>query len=121
MAVAISPIILFVKNFDECYAFYREKLGLKPISPDTPKRKYAAFSVGGTVFALHGGYSGKVGETNIALHFAFKDLKSQVKRFKANGVKFAREIELMPWGEYQATFVDPDGNEIDMVQLALEV
>jgi predicted enzyme related to lactoylglutathione lyase len=120
MAVAISPIILFVRSFDECYAFYREKLGLKPISLDSPQREYAAFRVGDTVFALHGGYRGKVGEANIALHFAFKDLESEVKRLEANGVKFTRDIELMPWGEYQATFVDPDGNEIDMVQLARE-
>jgi hypothetical protein len=36
---------------------------------------------------------------------------------KNNGTKFSEEIKEVPWGGLEATFVDPDGNEIDLYQL----
>jgi predicted enzyme related to lactoylglutathione lyase len=116
MTSSINPIILFVKEFDASLEFYEKKLGLRRISGEEPEEEFARFDVGGVVFALHGGYEGEVEEGNIALHFAVVDIRSEVKRLKAKGVKFSRRMRKMPWGAYQTSFVDPDGNEIDMIQ-----
>ena len=117
LITSINPIILFVKDYEKSLRFYRDTLGLKQTSQEEPEEKFATFDIGGTVFALHGGYDGEVmKEGNIALHFAVEDIKKEVEGLKANGVKFTKEIRKMPWGAYQATFRDPDGNEMDMMQ-----
>jgi predicted enzyme related to lactoylglutathione lyase len=113
---SINPIILFVKDYGVSLGFYRDVLGLKLTSQDEPHEEFATFDVGGTVFAIHGGYEGAAGEGNVALHFAVTDIKEEVERLKSKGVKFTKEVHKMPWGAYQATFVDPDGNEMDMMQ-----
>jgi predicted enzyme related to lactoylglutathione lyase len=116
MISSINPILLFVKDFDASLEFYQKTLGLRMMSGEETLEGFARFDVGGVVFALHGGYQGEVGEGNVALHFEVADIRSEVKRLKAKGVKFSGRIRKMPWGAYQASFVDPDGNEMDMIQ-----
>lgn len=104
-----------MRDYAACLKFYRDILGLKQTSSDEPHEEFATFQVGVTVFALHGGYDGET-EGNVALHFAVEDIETEVKRLQNAGVKFTKPIHRMPWGAYQATFLDPDGNEMDMMQ-----
>lgn len=116
MIIAMNPIILFVKDFETSLSFYRNILGLKMTHIVEPHEDFATFDVGGTVFALHGGFKGKVGEGNVALHFVVKNINAEVKKLKMKGVKFTKRIKKMPWGAYQTSFLDPDGNEMDIIQ-----
>ena len=117
MITSINPIILFVKDYKRSLSFYRDTLGLKLASSDDPHEEFATFDIGGTVFALHGGYDREIkGDGNIAIHFVTENLEEEVKRLKENGAKFTKEIRKMPWGAHQATFADPDGNEMDLMQ-----
>ena len=116
MIKEINPIILFVKNFNECLSFYRDILGLKLVGRTSENSNFATFDVGGTDFSIHGGYSGK-SNGPIQIHFVTDDIYSDVERMKNNGTKFSEEIKEVPWGGLEATFVDPDGNEIDLYQL----
>ena len=117
MIRSINPIILFVKDYKKSLQFYKNFLGLKETALKEPgEEEFTTFDVGGTVFALHGGYDGDIEEGNVAIHFVTNDIRKEVKRLKAIGVKFTKEIKKMHWGAYQATFVDPDGNEMDIMQ-----
>lgn len=115
MIKKINPIILFVKNFNECLSFYRDVLGLRLVGSPSENSNFATFDVGGTDFSIHGGYKGK-GNGPIQIHFITDDISSEVKRMKNLGTRFAEEIKEFPWGGLEATFVDPDGNEIDLYQ-----
>jgi len=115
MFTGISPIILFVKDFKKSLRFYRNILGLKLESMDSPDEEFATFRIGDLVFAIHGGYKGKRGGP-INIHFVVEDIHSAVKKLRTRGVKFIGSIERMPWGAYQTTFVDPDGNQLDIMQ-----
>ena len=55
MIKEINPIILFVKNFNECLSFYRDILGLKLVGRTSENSNFATFDVGGTDFSIHGG------------------------------------------------------------------
>lgn len=115
MIEKISPIILFVRNFDESLKFYRDKIGLEVANFTSPHEEFATFLVGEVEFSVHGGYKGAAGGP-IDIHFCTSDIENEVKRLKEKDVKFSREPEKMPWGAYQARFVDPDGNEMDLYQ-----
>jgi len=113
---SINPVILFVKDYEKAFRFYKDTLGLKLVSAEEPHDEFATFEIGGTVFALHGGYDGEIREGNIALHFVSSDIRNEVRRLKKKGVNFRKQIRKMPWGALQTTFVDPDGNEFDLIQ-----
>ncbi len=115
MITSISPVILFVKDFQKALVFYRDKLGLTPSSGEAPHEEFSSFAVGSVEFSIHGGYKGRKGGP-IDIHFLTKDIREEVKRLKENGVSFTRDVEKMPWGAYQATFLDPDGNELELYQ-----
>lgn len=116
MITSINPVILFVKDYKKSLDFYRNILGLSMTSLDEPEEEFATFDIGGTVFALHGGYEGEAKEGNVAIHFVTKDIQQEVSGLKSRRVKFTKEIKKMPWGAYQATFADPDGNRMDLMQ-----
>ena len=91
-------------------------MGLQIISLEEQQEEFATFEIGGTVFALHGVYEAKIRENNVAIHFVVKDIREEVTRLKSKGVEFTKEIHKMPWGAYQATFSDSDGNKMDITQ-----
>lgn len=115
MIARIDPILLFVKDFTRSLSFYRDVLGLKVRSHEPVHEQFAQFELGGTTFAIHGGYKGKPGGP-IHLHFEVRDIRKSVKALKSKGAKFSGPIEKMPWGTYETSFVDPDGNEFDLTQ-----
>lgn len=110
----INPIILFVKNFDKSLEFYRDALGLHQRESDSSPN-FITFELENMEFSIHGGYSGVPGGP-IHFHFVTNDIIGDVKLLKMRCVKFVKEINSVPWGGYEATFLDPDGNEIDIYQ-----
>ena len=115
MITKISPIILFVKKYNECIRFYKEVLGLSIQKGSEPTERFATFILGDVEFSLHAGYEGDPGGP-LNLHFATSDIEAEVARLKKLGVNFSQEIEKMPWGAYEAVIKDPDGNEVEIYQ-----
>lgn len=114
----IEPVILFVRNFKECKSFYKEKVGLKEENYSTEENaNFLTFKLSNISFSLHGGFKGtQSGPINI--HFVTDNIEKEVMRLKNSGVRFVREIENVPWGGKEASFVDPDGNEMDLYEPA---
>jgi predicted enzyme related to lactoylglutathione lyase len=48
--------------------------------------------------------------------FVTKNIEKAVKYLKQKKVKIIEEISKRPWGQYKAVFVDPDGNEFNLVK-----
>jgi lactoylglutathione lyase len=115
MIKRIDPIIYFVSNFDECLSFYRDKLGLKLSGGSPPHEGFATFKLENVEFSIHAGYKGsKDGPINI--HFSTNDIHAEVARLKKAGVAFTKDVEKMTWGDYEASFLDPDGNELEIYE-----
>lgn len=119
MFVRLDPIILFVKDFDRQLAFYKDTLGLKYKGGSYG---WAEFDIGGTTFALHGGFKGHVPkDNNVAVHFTVKGINELTKQLKAKGVRFTKDVTLEDFGAFQATLEDPEGNEFDLIEEAPQV
>ena len=70
------------------------------------------FSIG-----LHSRVNGRSKDPFRAMiNFDVTDINEISSRLKAHGTKFIREPELEHWGGLVATFEDPDGNIIQMLQ-----
>jgi predicted enzyme related to lactoylglutathione lyase len=126
MSVRLTPIIIFVRDFDRCLEFYQKAFELEVARLyRRPEDPWAELQVGEIRLALHGGYQGPPYRTGrpVAIHFEVKDIHQTVGRIKqyGGGVKRppkmfdARPAELQVG--YQAHFTDPDGNEFEVLQV----
>jgi predicted enzyme related to lactoylglutathione lyase len=131
MGARLTPVILFVRDFDRCLDFYGDVLALPPVrvyrGPDHPP--WAEFEVGAVRLALHGGYRGAeryAPGRPLTLHFDVDDIQATIERIKRAGgtVKEpAREYDFRPVElerVYATSFTDPEGNEFELQQV-LEV
>ena len=107
--------VLFVKHFKKCFAFYKDVLGLKAFFVN-PDREVALFKVGGRELLLHGGHKGKPAAGPLHIHFEARDIRAAVRNLKKKGVKFHEPVAKRPYGVYETSFSDPDGNRFDLVQ-----
>jgi len=96
----VNHILLPVSDLKRAVAFYENILEFKKIK-EWPNMAF--FDVGGVKFGLVIG--GKIG-----IHLLADDVDKAYQTLKQKGVKFFSEPKDQPWGERQATFVDPNGN-----------
>lgn len=97
--------------------FYRETLGLAPRSV---KPRFINFEWGD--FRLSVGVHDDVSGANadplrIMLNLGVGDIEAVHTRLRAAGIEFSRPPEPEPWGGIVATFQDPDGNTLQLMQL----
>jgi predicted enzyme related to lactoylglutathione lyase len=52
------------------------------------------------------------------LNFAVTDIATTAEVLRGRGVRFVREPSPEPWGGWIATFTDPDGNLVQLLQPA---
>jgi catechol 2,3-dioxygenase-like lactoylglutathione lyase family enzyme len=102
----VNHIILTVSDLKKAVYFYESILGLKKIK-EWPN--IAFFDVGGVRFGL--AVDGKLG-----IHLLVDDVDKAYQRLRDKQVKFVSEPKDQPWGERQATFIDPDGNTFTIEQ-----
>lgn len=123
LVTKIDPIILFVSRFSDCLSFYRKALGM---SLKKQVGEWAEFDAGGVTFALHGtGNHGQAGSSRtqqgpLALHFVTRDMSRLKESIEAWGGSLVEGPEEKDYGSYrviEAVFRDPDGNEMEIVQL----
>ena len=104
---------------EKLIAFYRDTVGLR-VNPDFGP---GAFMVGSSSFValIVEGHSEVKGATKepqrVLLNFILNDLASEEARLKDKGVRFVRSATREPGFGTIATFIDPDGNYCQLMEL----
>ncbi len=116
MIDGVAGVILWTDDVERLAAFYMDALGLTPhsVRPD-----FVAFSFGETRLSIgrHDGVSGKARDPyRVMVNLAVTDIQQVYTRLQDKGVSFIRPPELERWGGWVATFQDPDGNILQLLQ-----
>jgi predicted enzyme related to lactoylglutathione lyase len=104
-------------RFEEMARFYRDRLGL---TPRTSKPDFINFDWGGVRLSVsvHDGVRGPSRDPlRIMVNLAVVDIRAAHERLRRAGVVFTRAPEQEEWGGQVATFNDPDGNVLQIMQL----
>lgn len=107
---------------EQMVRFYRDVLGLPP-DPAFEQFGGGGFLAGGTTIVIdaHSETRGPAKEpTRFLVDFTVADLGAEKARLEAAGVTFIREPSREFWGGLVATFLDPDGNYLQLFELPQE-
>jgi predicted enzyme related to lactoylglutathione lyase len=108
------------ENPEKMNAFYRDVVGL-------PRREDMgdhAYDMGGATLFLdgHSETAGPAREPQrYMLDFFVDDLAAEQKRLEASGVTFIRKEGKEYWGGIISTFLDPDGNYVQLIEFRPEL
>ena len=112
----VAGVIVWTGNLDRLVGFYRDTLELTPhsVRPD-----FVAFRWGDMRFSV-GAHSAVEGDSRepyrVMVNLATSDIHAAFDRLTAKGVRFTRPPEQEHWGGWVATFRDPDGNTLQLLQ-----
>ena len=119
MIKTVWCVTFYVSNLEKAAEFYEKTLGLEN-KYEYPS--YVGFECGGVEIGLVPKL--KEGERVSLRSPSVEFLVDNVERFyaelKNKGVKIVKELHEEPWGGRQATFTDPDGNVLEIVQIDWE-
>lgn len=107
-------------NPDRMNAFYRDVVGL-PRRADMGEH---AYDMGGATLFLdtHSETTGTAREPHrYLLDFFVDDLAAEQRRLEAAGVAFIRKGGREYWGGIISTFLDPDGNYVQLIEFRPEL
>lgn len=80
-----------------------------------------AFKVGESAYIVIDGHSETVGRAQepqrVLINFVVADIDADYRRLQVKGVEFIRQPEREPWGASIATFLDPDGNYLQLIEM----
>jgi catechol 2,3-dioxygenase-like lactoylglutathione lyase family enzyme len=112
-------ITFYVSNLEKAAKFYGETLGLEK---KYEYSSYVGFECGGVEIGLipklrEGEH---VPPNSPSVEFLVDDVEKFYSELKRKNVKFVKELHDEPWGGRQATFTDPDGNILEIVQIDWE-
>lgn len=115
----VYGIRIFVNDIEEAKQFYTEKISLKPeaVGPgfvmfNTGAAKLMVESVSADDLEKHANLIGRF----TGISFNSTNIESECKNLAAKGVVFSGKPEQQYWGGWLATFMDPAGNELQLVQ-----
>ena len=112
----LAGVIIWTEDLEGLSAFYRETLGLEPHSV---RPNSVAFRFGDVRLSLgkHDKVAGPAREPHrIMVNLGVADIHQTYLRLKEAGVPFIRPPEREHWGGWVATFSDPDGNILQLLQ-----
>ena len=112
----ITGIIIWTDQLDIMVDFYKNLLGL---TIHSTRRDFVTFDLGGERFNIgsHNKVTGKSKDPyRIMINFEVDDIITLSESLLANHVSFLREPEEEHWGGMVATFLDPDGNILQLLQ-----
>lgn len=104
-------------RFPAMARFYRDTLGLTSRSD---KSDFINFDWNGVRLSVgvHAGVRGASREPlRVMLNLTVTDIQAAHARLATAGVVFSRAPEREEWGGWVATFADPDGNILQLMQL----
>ena len=98
-------------------AFYKDIVGLEP----QPEMGPQAFSLGASGTLGIDGHSdlnaGAKEPARVLIDLFVDDVKAERERMEALGARFIRKEGVEEWGGITSTFVDPDGNYGQLMQM----
>ena len=112
----MNGVIIWTDDLPRLRTFYVDELGLTPRS-DRPN--FVNFEWGGVRFSIgsHDGVSGRARDPHrVMINFDVDDIHAAHDRMSAAGARFIRPPEKEHWGGWVATFEDPDGNLLQLLQ-----
>jgi len=119
MIKTVWSITFYVSDPERAKRFYEETLGLEK---KYEYSSYVGFECGGVEVGLipklekeH-----KASTFTPSVDFLVYDVERVYNELKQKGVEFIRDLHEEPWGGRQATFTDPDGNVLEIVQINWE-
>ena len=118
MITGVVGITLWTDDLDRMLRFYRDVLRL-PLHSFHEDEGFAAFELGDIRFNVgrHGSITGASRDPlRIMPHLGVDDIHAEHARLSAEGVAFIRVPEQEHWGGWVATFQDPDGNVLQLLQ-----
>ena len=104
-------------RFEAMARFYRDTLGLVPRSS---KDDFISFDWNGVRLSVgvHDRVRGRSADPlRVMINLAVEDIEAVHARLQRAGVSFTRPPEREEWGGVVATFADPDGNTLQLMQL----
>ena len=117
MITDVIGVTFWTDNLERMFDFYHDVLQL-PLH--SRHEAFIAFELGGIRFNI-GCHSDVVGQSKDPFrfmpHLGVDDIQTEAKRLADAGVEFIRQPEQETWGGWVATFKDPDGNVLQMMQL----
>ena len=117
MINGVVGVNVWTSNLDELRIFYRDVLRL-PLHSD--HGDFVAFRFGNMRLNLgsHDGVDGPTRDPHrIMINLGVYDIHAEHRRLSEEGVKFVRLPEKESWGGWVATFEDPDGNLLQLLQI----
>ncbi len=114
-----AGVLVFTSSgrFDEMARFYRDVLAL-PVRSDRPGFINFAFGDQRLTVAIHSEVSGSSRDPDrLMINFSTHDVESAVAHLTEAGVDIVRYAEREKWGGWVATFRDPDGNLLQLLEL----
>ena len=115
----LAGVLIWTEHarFDAMARFYRDRLGL---TPRTSKSDFINFDWGGVRLSVsvHDRVSGISRDPHrIMVNLTVDDIGAVHTRLQKAGVVFTRPPEAEDWGGQVASFLDPDGNLLQLMQL----
>lgn len=116
--LGVNGVIVWTDNLPRLTAFYRDVLGLRPRST---RERLTNFAWGDfrLTLAVHDGVRGPSKDPQrVMVNLAVADIHGVHRRLASAGVVFTRPPEQESFGGWVATFHDPDGNTLQLLQPA---
>jgi catechol 2,3-dioxygenase-like lactoylglutathione lyase family enzyme len=110
---AIDHVYYWTKDMQAAIDFYRDVLGLELLRRS--EDAWAEFDAGPIRFALHGGADG-ASPSGGTVVFEVDDLDRARPDLAAKGVAFEQEAGEVPGVARFASFRDPDGNIVQIIE-----
>jgi lactoylglutathione lyase len=116
MIDGVAGVILWTEDLDQLLAFYRDTLEL---TPHSVRPHFIAFRWGDMRLSLgkHANVSGPARDPyRIMINLGVGDIHQVYAALCAKGVSFLKPPTQEEWGGWVATFFDPDGNILQLLQ-----
>ena len=117
MITGVHSVLIWTEELQRLVPFYRDVLGLKP---EMESEGFVIFqSSSGPQLALgaHSEVKGRSRDPNrVMVDFTVDDCQAEYERLSKQGVEFVRTPSKEEDGVTIATFVDPDGNMLQLFQ-----
>lgn len=112
----VDTVALVVSDGQKALAWYRDVLGLQVAYTAPDQGHWIEMGPARPLTRVHlcEAESAVPGPSGVTL--LTDDIQAEYRRLHDRGVRFLSPPEKMDWGEWLCTFLDPDGNEIDLKQ-----
>ena len=111
----LDHVWFFVSDMDRSIAFYRDALGLALAMRHGDE--WAELEAGGVRIGLHGSRDGASPHGGTVV-FDVEDLELAKARLEERGVVFEEHLGEVPGYARYASFEDPDGNSLQLIEYA---